>query len=132
MLFCFLSLRLWGLFERADVLGGWHVDFLAVQQLFDREDLKTRVLRSRYGFSLEEACLGGFFAHGGGGGFEGDEDADGRFFAFDDAENVADLGGGDSLEVDNDWFLSPNAERRLADVRIRRETVRLPAIVAPP
>jgi len=53
------------------------------------------------GFGLEEGGFGGLFAHWGGGWFEGEEDADGGVFAFDDAAEVADLGGGDVAGLDD-------------------------------
>jgi hypothetical protein len=62
--------------------------FLAVQEVFDGEDLEAGVFGGGDGFGLEEAGFGGFFAHGGGGGFEGNEDADGRFFGFEEAAEV--------------------------------------------
>jgi len=72
------------LFEGAEVLGGGHVDFLAGEEVLDGEKLEAGVFGVGDGFGLEEGGFGGFFAHGGGGGFEGDEDADGGGIAFGD------------------------------------------------
>ena len=82
------------------------VEALAGEEVLDGEELEAGVLGlADGGLVFVETGVGGFFAHGGGGFFEGDEDADGGagiLFAFDDAAEVAELADGDVAAFDGD------------------------------
>lgn len=65
-------------------------DPFAVEEFGNGEDLQARIfILAVKGFV--ESCCCGFGAHGLGGVFESDEDADFGFLAFDDAAQIADL-----------------------------------------
>src|SRR5579863_1417926 len=71
------------------------VDAFAFEKFGDSENLQAWVVQVfRAAFApgrFVDSGSGGFGAHGFGGVFEGDEDADFGFFAFDDAAQIADM-----------------------------------------
>lgn len=71
------------------MLGG-HADCCVVEEFFDGEDLDAGVGFFPDGGGVE-ACGGGFGLHVSGGLFEGEEYADGGFFAFDCSNEIPDV-----------------------------------------
>ena len=67
-------------------------DLLARQQFFDGKDLDARVFVFESGRFVESG-FGGLFQHGLGRRFHADQHPDLRVFAFDDAAQVAHVGG---------------------------------------
>jgi hypothetical protein len=71
---------------------------LAVENLLDGEDLQAGICGIVGGFV--EASFGGFAEHGTGWFLEAEEDSDLGFLTSEDADEVADLGNGDSTGLD--------------------------------